>query len=77
MIYFRHLFASGSFTKIKKFGMCITNGLALYDALITCILPVFLICLITVYLDVYLTIKVCKQIEKETSYREVIVEEGN
>ena len=69
MVYAKRLFASSdSFTKIAQFGTCITNDSALLENLIIFTMPMFLACLITVILDVYLTIKayqVRKKIEEE------------
>ena len=70
MIYSKSLFApSSSFTKIAQFGMCTTNNPALLENLITVTIPIFLCCLITVFLDIYLTVEayqVRKQIEEES-----------
>ena len=70
MIYSKRLFAPSSrFTKIAQFGTCTTNDPALLENLITVTIPIFLCCLITVILDIYLTIKayqIRKQIEEES-----------
>ena len=69
IIYAQNLFASGGFTKIAQFGTCIRNDSALLENLITVTIPMLLTCLITITLDVYLTIKayqIRKKIQEES-----------
>ena len=69
MIYARNLFASSSFTKVAQFGTCTLHGFAFFENLITITIPVFSSCLITVSLDVCLTIKayqIHKKIQEES-----------
>ena len=69
LIYIRNLFASDSFTKVAQFGTCTRNDSGLLASLITVTIPMFLACLITVFLDVYLTIKayqIRKQIQEQS-----------
>jgi len=70
LVLFSHnLFNSNGFTKVAKFGTCITNDNSLFESLVTYILPVFLACSLTVILNIYLTIKtyqILKKIEKES-----------
>ena len=69
LIYVRNLFASGSYTKVAQFGTCTRNDSGLLENLITVTMPMFLTCLITVFLDVYLTIKayqIHKQIQEQS-----------
>ena len=66
MIYARNLFASGSFTKVAQFGTSITHDPAILEAVT---LSVFLSSVITISLDVHLTIKayqICKKIQEES-----------
>ena len=69
IIYIRNLF--GSYTKIAKFGTCIRNDSTLRESLITATIPIIMLlsCLITIFLDVYLTIKayqIRKKIQEES-----------
>ena len=57
LMYIRNLFTPDSFTKVAQFGTCIANASGLPGTMITITIPMFLSCLITVFLDVYLTIK--------------------
>ena len=69
IIYANNLFASASYTKIAQFGTCIRNDSALLENLITVTIPMLLACLITIFLDVYLTIKayqIRKKIQEES-----------
>ena len=63
LINVRNLFADG-YTKVAQFGTCTRNYSGLLENLITFTIPIFLTCLITVFLDVYLTIK-AYQIRKQ------------
>ena len=69
MVYVKDLFAStGNFTKIAQFAMCTIKDSRVMDFIIF-IIPILLGSLITITLDVYLTIKayqVRKQIEEES-----------
>ena len=65
----KNLFVSGSFTKVTQFDTCIIRHSTVLETLITVTLPVFLSCVITVSLDVHLTIKayqICKKIQEES-----------
>ena len=53
----RNLFNPKGFTKIAKFGTCHSNDGALFEIVITYILPIVLTCFITAILNIYLTIK--------------------
>ena len=70
LLYARNLFVSaGSYTKVAQFGTCTRNDSGLFENLITVTIPMFSACLITVFLDVYLTIKayqIHKQIQGES-----------
>ena len=66
-VYARNLVSD--FTKVAQFGTCARNDSGIVENLITFITPMYLTCLITVSLDVYLTIKayqVHKQIQEES-----------
>ena len=64
LINIRNLFASDGYTKVAQFGTCTRNDSGLLETLITFTIPMFSACLITVFLDVYLTIK-AYQIRKQ------------
>ena len=68
MVYVKYLFApSGTFTKTAQFSMCTIEDQRVEDFIVL-IIPMFLASVITISLDVYLTIKayqVRKQIEEE------------
>ena len=68
-ISIRNLF--GSYTKIAQFGTCIRNDSTLRESLMTATIPIIMLltCLITIFLDVYLTIKayqIRKKIQEES-----------
>ena len=68
VMYSKNLFAPNSFTKVPQFGTCTRTDSALLANLLTLIIPMFLSCLITVFLDIHLTIKayqIHKQIQEE------------
>jgi len=68
-IYARHLFIPDSFIKLAQFGICTRNDDGMLANLITDIIPIFSSCIITVFLDTYLTIKayqIRKQIQEES-----------
>ena len=67
-MYTRNLFSS-NFTKVAQFGTCTRNDSEIVENLITISIPLFSTCFITVFLDVYLTVKayqVHKQIQEES-----------
>ena len=69
VMYSKDLFTPTNFTKVPQFGTCTRNDSALLANLLTLIIPMFLSCLITVFLDIYLTIKayqIHKQIQEES-----------
>ena len=69
MLSINNLFNSKDFTKVAKYGTCLTNDGSVLETLITFALPTFLVCLLTVILNIYLTIKayhVHKQTEEES-----------
>ena len=69
MLFIHNLFNPKGFTKMAKYGTCRTNDGSLVETLITYVLPTFLTCLLTVILNIYLTIKayqVHKQIQEES-----------
>ena len=69
MLSIHNLFNSKGFTKVAKYGTCITNDGSVLQTLITFVLPTFLACILTVILNIYLTIKayqVHKQIQEES-----------
>ena len=57
MIYAKYLFDSDNITKVAQFGTCTQHSSAFLENLITITIPMFSSCLITISLDVYLTIK--------------------
>ena len=64
-----NLFNPNSFTKVAQFGTCQSNDRGLLHTLITFIFPIFLACLLTVILNIYLTIKayqIRKKIQEES-----------
>ena len=69
LLFAHNLFNPNGFTKVAKFGACITNDGTLLQTLMTYLLPMFLSCFLTAILNVYLTIKayqVHKKIQKES-----------
>ena len=69
LIYIRTLFSSDGYTKVAQFGACTRNDSGLLENLIVFTLPMFSACLITVILDVYLTIRayqIRKQIQAQS-----------
>ena len=69
VMYSKNLFAPNSFSKVPQFGTCTRNDSALLANLLTLIIPMFLSCLNTVFLDIYLTIiayQIHKQIQEES-----------
>ena len=67
ILYAKNLF--DSYTKIAQFGTCTRNDSAVYENLITVTIPMLLACLITISLDVFLTIKayqIRKKIQEES-----------
>ena len=68
IMYARNLFAS-NFMKVARFGTCTRNDSGIVENLIGTTIPLFSTCFITIFLDVYLTIKayqVHKQIQEES-----------
>ena len=68
-ISIRNLFIPNGFTKVAQFGSCQSNDRGFLDTLITFVFPIFLACLLTVALNIYLTIKayqIHKRIQEET-----------
>ena len=64
-----NLFNLGGFTKVAQFGTCKSNSRGLLVSLMTFILPIFFSCLLTVILNIYLTIKayqIRKKIQEES-----------
>ena len=58
LIYAKNLLFPRSFIKVAQFGVCsLAHDSAIPEALITVTIPMFLTCLITISLDVVLTIK--------------------
>ena len=69
LVYARHLFIPYSLTKVAKFGTCSVQDSGLFEVFITVTLPLLSSCLITIILDVYLTIKayqIRKRIEEQS-----------
>jgi len=67
-IYARNLFISDGFTKVAQFGTCTINDDGILENLIAVTIPMFSSCIITVFLDIYLTIKayqIRKKIQEE------------
>ena len=58
MIHARYLYDPNGFIKLAQFGTCIyAHDFGFLEFMLTIVIPVFLTCLITVCLDVFLTIK--------------------
>ena len=69
ILYTPYLFIPKAFTKVAKFGMCISNNTANLVILMTDILPALLVSFLAIILNIYLTIKayqVHKQIQEES-----------
>ena len=69
VLFTHNLFNPDGFTKVAKFGTCISNDGTLFETLTTYTLPIFLACFLTTILNIYLTIKayqVHKRIQKES-----------
>ena len=69
VIFVHNLFNSNGFTQVAQFGICISKDGSLLNTLMTHIVLVFLACLLTVILNIYLTIKayqIRKKIEEES-----------
>ena len=69
LLFIPNLFNTKGFTKVAKFGTCLTNDGTVFMTLITYILPVFLTCFFAAVVNIYLTIKayqVHKQIQEES-----------
>ena len=69
LLFIPNLFNTKGFTKVAKFGTCLSNGATVFMTLTTFILPVFLACFFTAVVNIFLTIKayqVHKQIQEES-----------
>ena len=69
MLFTHNLFNTKGFTKMAQYGTCRTNDSSLLENLMTYLLPMFLSCLLTVILNIYLTIKayrIHKKIQEES-----------
>ena len=69
VLSFHNLFNPEGFTKVAQFGTCKSNSRGLLVSLMTFILPIFFSCLLTVILNIYLTIKayqIRKKIQEES-----------
>ena len=69
MLFSHNLFNPKGFTKMAKYGTCRTNDGSLLEAFMTYLFPMFMACLLTVILNIYLTIKayrIHKQIQEES-----------
>ena len=69
VLFTRNLFNPDGFTKVAQFGTCRAEGGAVFENLITYMLPIFSSCLLTAILNIYLTIKayrVHKEIQEES-----------
>ena len=68
-LFTHNLFNPNGFTKVARFGTCRAQGGAVFESLITYMLPIFSSCLLTAILNIYLTIKaykVHKRIQEES-----------
>ena len=69
-VHAKHLFVPISFAKVTQFGTCILlSDSTTHEIMITVVIPIFLACLITIFLDVFLTIKayqIRKRIQEES-----------
>ena len=69
MLFSYHLFNPNGFIKVAKFGACGLKEEATLLNFMTIIVPIYLACLLTILLNIYLTIKaykVHKQIQEES-----------
>ena len=69
VLFTHHLFNPNGFIKIAKFGACGLKNEATLVNFMTVVVPAFLACILTIILNIYLTIKayqVHKQIQEES-----------
>ena len=69
MLFIPNLFNPKNFMKVAQYGTCLTNDGSVLETLIAFSLPIFLACLLTVILNIYLTVKayqIHKKIQEES-----------